>query len=158
MEPTLSLVLTLLLTVPPSHTEVHQCLGRCLGALITTVGPELQGNYGKNKLISLLFISIVSDCCFKLKGCIRVLASRWQDEQDRSRFGCRKLLSFLFCRKWGNHLHHTLILSGWLCHNAGPLRLPCSSSCHLMLAAVAYVCSTPRKPVQPGSVSLCKLQ
>ncbi|XP_034407588.1 HEAT repeat-containing protein 5B isoform X2 [Cyclopterus lumpus] len=44
VEPTLSLVLTLLLTVPPSHIEVHQCLGRCLGALITTVGPELQGN------------------------------------------------------------------------------------------------------------------
>ena len=43
VEPTLSLVLTLLLSVPPSHTEVHQCLGRCLGALITTVGPELQG-------------------------------------------------------------------------------------------------------------------
>ncbi|ERE68133.1 HEAT repeat-containing protein 5B isoform 1 [Cricetulus griseus] len=42
VEPTLSLVLTLLLTVPPSHTEVHQCLGRCLGAIITTVGPELQ--------------------------------------------------------------------------------------------------------------------
>uniref|UniRef100_A0A7N8WK64 HEAT repeat-containing protein 5B n=1 Tax=Mastacembelus armatus TaxID=205130 RepID=A0A7N8WK64_9TELE len=45
VEPTLSLVLTLLLTVPPSHTEVHQCLGRCLGALITTVGPELQGKF-----------------------------------------------------------------------------------------------------------------
>ncbi|XP_040206730.1 HEAT repeat-containing protein 5B isoform X1 [Rana temporaria] len=44
VEPTLSLVLTLLLMVPPSHTEVHQCLGRCLGAIITTVGPELQGN------------------------------------------------------------------------------------------------------------------
>ncbi|XP_069494148.1 HEAT repeat-containing protein 5B [Ambystoma mexicanum] len=44
VEPTLSLVLNLLLTVPPSHTEVHQCLGRCLGAIITTVGPELQGN------------------------------------------------------------------------------------------------------------------
>lgn len=43
VEPTLSLVLTSLLTVPPSHTEVHQCLGRCLGAIITTVGPELQG-------------------------------------------------------------------------------------------------------------------
>lgn len=49
VEPTLSLVLTLLLTVPPSHTEVHQCLGRCLGALITTVGPELQGNCGTNQ-------------------------------------------------------------------------------------------------------------
>lgn len=50
VEPTLSLVLTLLLTVPPSHTEVHQCLGRCLGALITTVGPELQGNCDKKQI------------------------------------------------------------------------------------------------------------
>lgn len=49
VEPTLSLVLTLLLTVPPSHTEVHQCLGRCLGALITTVGPELQGLVAQTK-------------------------------------------------------------------------------------------------------------
>ncbi|XP_022085919.1 HEAT repeat-containing protein 5B-like [Acanthaster planci] len=46
VEPTLSLVLTLLLSVPPSNVEVHQCLGRCLAALITTLGPELQGNKG----------------------------------------------------------------------------------------------------------------
>ncbi|KAI2657395.1 HEAT repeat-containing protein 5B [Labeo rohita] len=59
VEPTLSLVLTLLLTVPPSHTEVHQCLGRCLGALITTVGPELQGNSGS--------ISTIRSSC--LVGC-----------------------------------------------------------------------------------------
>ncbi|XP_016097324.1 HEAT repeat-containing protein 5B [Sinocyclocheilus grahami] len=59
VEPTLSLVLTLLLTVPPSHTEVHQCLGRCLGALITTVGPELQGN-------SVSISTIRSSC---LVGC-----------------------------------------------------------------------------------------
>lgn len=58
VEPTLSLVLTLLLTVPPSHTEVHQCLGRCLGALITTVGPELQG-----KCVNVIYA---------------FLASRWQ--------------------------------------------------------------------------------
>lgn len=60
VEPTLSLVLTLLLTVPPSHTEVHQCLGRCLGALITTVGPELQGNCGncvENNTRNLLCIT-----------------------------------------------------------------------------------------------------
>ncbi|XP_074651872.1 HEAT repeat-containing protein 5B-like [Tubulanus polymorphus] len=44
VEPTLSLVLTLLLTVPPSNVDVHQCLGKCLGALITTIGPEMQGN------------------------------------------------------------------------------------------------------------------
>lgn len=76
VEPTLSLVLTLLLTVPPSHTEVHQCLGRCLGALITTVGPELQGNYSRNKLTSLHFYSIVPDCCFRLKGFIHIFSQQ----------------------------------------------------------------------------------
>lgn len=43
MEPTLSLVLQLLLSVPPSTVDVHQCLGKCLSALITSLGPELQG-------------------------------------------------------------------------------------------------------------------
>ncbi len=43
VEPTLSLVLQLLLSVPPSYIDVHQCLGKCLAALITTIGPELQG-------------------------------------------------------------------------------------------------------------------
>ncbi|KAJ7406069.1 hypothetical protein WISP_136143 [Willisornis vidua] len=42
VEPTLSLVLMLLLTVPPAYAEVHQSLGRCLNTLITTLGPELQ--------------------------------------------------------------------------------------------------------------------
>ncbi|CAH2250081.1 HEAT repeat-containing 5B [Pelobates cultripes] len=59
VEPTLSLVLTLLLTVPPSHIEVHQCLGRCLGAIITTVGPELQGN---NATISTIRSSCLVGC------------------------------------------------------------------------------------------------
>lgn len=43
VEPTLSLVLMLLLSVPPAYAEVHQSLGRCLNTLITTLGPELQG-------------------------------------------------------------------------------------------------------------------
>uniref|UniRef100_A0A8C3RZM6 HEAT repeat-containing protein 5A n=1 Tax=Chelydra serpentina TaxID=8475 RepID=A0A8C3RZM6_CHESE len=43
VEPTLSLVVMLLLTVPPAYAEVHQSLGRCLNALIATLGPELQG-------------------------------------------------------------------------------------------------------------------
>ena len=43
VEPSLSLVLQLLLSVPPSSVDVHQCLGKCLAALITTIGPELQG-------------------------------------------------------------------------------------------------------------------
>lgn len=44
VEPTLSLSLKLLLTVPQSHVDVHQCIGRVLSALITTVGPELQAS------------------------------------------------------------------------------------------------------------------
>ena len=44
IEPALSLGLKLLLSVPQSHVDVHQCVGRVLAALITTIGPELQGN------------------------------------------------------------------------------------------------------------------
>lgn len=44
VEATLSLCLKLLLAVPQSSVDVHQCIGRVLNALITTVGPELQGN------------------------------------------------------------------------------------------------------------------
>nr|CAD7398135.1 unnamed protein product [Timema poppensis] len=42
VEPTLSLALKLLLNVPESYVDVHQCIGKVLSALITTVGPELQ--------------------------------------------------------------------------------------------------------------------
>lgn len=44
VEPSLSLGIKLLLTVPQSFVDVHQCVGRVLSALITTIGPELQGN------------------------------------------------------------------------------------------------------------------
>ncbi|XP_059611858.1 HEAT repeat-containing protein 5B isoform X2 [Phlebotomus argentipes] len=44
VEPSLSLCLKLLLSVPQTHMDVHQCIGRVLSALITTIGPELQGN------------------------------------------------------------------------------------------------------------------
>lgn len=44
IEPAISLGLKLLLSVPQSHVDVHQCIGRVLAALITTIGPELQGN------------------------------------------------------------------------------------------------------------------
>lgn len=43
VEPSLSLVLRLLLIVPQSHVDVHQSMGNVISALITTVGPELQG-------------------------------------------------------------------------------------------------------------------
>ena len=42
-ESTLEQIMSLLLSVPPSNTEIHQCLGKCLAALITSIGPELQG-------------------------------------------------------------------------------------------------------------------
>lgn len=44
VEPSLSLALKLLLFVPQSYIDVHQCIGKVLSALITTIGPELQGN------------------------------------------------------------------------------------------------------------------
>ncbi|KAM6201344.1 HEAT repeat-containing protein 5A [Rhynchocyon petersi] len=59
VEPTLSLIIMLLLNVPPTHAEVHQSLGRCLNALITTLGPELQGN---RILISTLRTSCLLGC------------------------------------------------------------------------------------------------
>ena len=52
VEPTLSLVLQLLLSVPPSIVDVHQCLGKCLSALITSIGPELQGRYHCNTTLT----------------------------------------------------------------------------------------------------------
>lgn len=49
VEPTLSTVLKLLLNVQSTSLEVLSCLGRVLSALITTIGPELQG---RNEAIS----------------------------------------------------------------------------------------------------------
>ncbi|XP_074091462.1 HEAT repeat-containing protein 5A isoform X3 [Macrotis lagotis] len=59
VDSTLSLVLMLLLTVPPTHAEVHQSLGRCLNALITTLGPELQGS---STALSTLRMSCLLGC------------------------------------------------------------------------------------------------
>ncbi|XP_033734296.1 HEAT repeat-containing protein 5B-like isoform X1 [Pecten maximus] len=64
VEPTLSLVLQLLLSVPPSTVDVHQCLGKCLSALITSIGPELQGNSGSiatARLYCLVCCAIMQD-------------------------------------------------------------------------------------------------
>ncbi|XP_053192170.1 HEAT repeat-containing protein 5A [Scomber japonicus] len=43
-EPSFTLVLRLLLCASPTHPEVHHSLGRCLHALITCLGPDLQGD------------------------------------------------------------------------------------------------------------------
>lgn len=59
VEPTLSLSIKLLLTVPQSYVDVHQCTGRVLAAIITTMGPELQGNTAN---ISTMRSSLLCAC------------------------------------------------------------------------------------------------
>lgn len=59
VEPTLSLSIKLLLTVPQSYVDVHQCIGRVLAAIITTMGPELQGNTAS---ISTMRSSLLCAC------------------------------------------------------------------------------------------------
>ncbi|CAH3014392.1 unnamed protein product [Porites evermanni] len=59
VNPTLEQVVDLVLTVPSAITEVHQCLGKCLAALITSIGPELQGT---SKSIRDLRLSCVVAC------------------------------------------------------------------------------------------------
>jgi hypothetical protein len=86
VEPTLSLALKLLLNVPQSHVDVHQCIGKVLTALITTVGPELQGKIFfntfyilwvvyKNKFtyffqeIQIQFVWPDLHCCVPVRSC-----------------------------------------------------------------------------------------
>uniref|UniRef100_A0A8D8UIW2 HEAT repeat-containing protein 5A n=1 Tax=Cacopsylla melanoneura TaxID=428564 RepID=A0A8D8UIW2_9HEMI len=59
VENALSLAIKLLLTVPQSFVDVHQCIGKVLSALITTVGPELQGN---SRSISMARSSFLCAC------------------------------------------------------------------------------------------------
>lgn len=42
VEPTLSQCLKILLVLPPSLIDVYQSIGKCLSAIITTIGPEFQ--------------------------------------------------------------------------------------------------------------------
>lgn len=59
VEPTLSLAIKLLLSVPQSFVDIHQCMGRVLSAIITTMGPELQGNTSN---ISTMRSSLLCAC------------------------------------------------------------------------------------------------
>lgn len=59
VEPTLSLLIKLLLTVPQSFVDIHQCIGRVLSAIITTMGPELQGS---TTTISTMRSSLLCAC------------------------------------------------------------------------------------------------
>ncbi|XP_075700504.1 HEAT repeat-containing protein 5A isoform X3 [Rhinoderma darwinii] len=74
IEPTLSLLLTALLSTPPSHAEVHRSLGRCLSALLNTLGPELQGSgesEASQRNYCLLACSVMQenpDCLVQAQG------------------------------------------------------------------------------------------
>lgn len=59
VEATLSLSIKLLLTVPQSYVDIHQCMGRVLSAIITTMGPELQGSASS---ISTMRSSLLCAC------------------------------------------------------------------------------------------------
>lgn len=66
VEPTLSLSIKLLLTVPQSFVDVHQCIGRVLAAIITTMGPELQGNTAS---IATMRSSLLCACAIMQSHC-----------------------------------------------------------------------------------------
>ncbi|XP_053553906.1 HEAT repeat-containing protein 5A [Bombina bombina] len=56
VEATLSLLLTSLLSTSPSFPEVHRSIGRCLSALLTTLGPELQDSGAPASLMRNSFL------------------------------------------------------------------------------------------------------
>lgn len=59
IEPTFAQVINLVMTIPPALTEVHQCLGKCLAALITSVGPELQGIFYYENPVEFVSVFVV---------------------------------------------------------------------------------------------------
>ncbi|KAI5087893.1 HEAT repeat-containing protein 5B, partial [Silurus meridionalis] len=142
VEPTLSLVLTLLLTVPPSHTEVHQCLGRCLGALITTVGPELQGN-------SVTISTIRSSC---LVGCAIM-----QDHSDSlvqaAAISCLQQLH-MFAPRHVNLSSLVPCLCVRLTRCLGRSVCVCVCVSHLLLRRAAVACL--RQLVQREAAEVCE--
>ena len=64
VEPSLALILHLLLSVPPSESDVFQCCGRLLGALIISIGPELQTNTN--------YISILRSSCLTASSLLQM--------------------------------------------------------------------------------------
>ena len=77
VEPTRSFVLQLLLSVPPSSVDVHQCLGKCLAALITTIGPELQGKPQRTQVTMHLHSVQSTKSSFRLSLLAHVYWPHW---------------------------------------------------------------------------------
>uniref|UniRef100_A0A667Y2I2 HEAT repeat-containing protein 5A n=1 Tax=Myripristis murdjan TaxID=586833 RepID=A0A667Y2I2_9TELE len=65
-EASFTLVLRLLLAAPPTHPEVHHSLGRCLHALITSLGPDLQALHPDLADVGSAVAGLRSSC---LVGC-----------------------------------------------------------------------------------------
>lgn len=64
VEPSLALILHLLLSISASESDVFQCCGRLLGALMTTIGPELQTN--------TTYISILRSSCLTASSLLQM--------------------------------------------------------------------------------------
>lgn len=116
VEPTLSLSIKLLLSVPQSFVDVHQCIGRVLAAVITTMGPELQGN---TTTISTMRSSLLCACA--------IMQSHYDPLVQAEATGCLQQLH-LFAPKHVNL--SSLVLS--LCKTL--------SSNYLMLRKAAVAC------------------
>lgn len=75
VEPTLSVALKLLLDVAYIHVNVHQCIGKLLSALITTIGPELQDNSAAMTSTRNSFLSACSIMHGNSDPCVRAEAT-----------------------------------------------------------------------------------
>ncbi|XP_061729047.1 HEAT repeat-containing protein 5B [Cydia pomonella] len=62
VESTLNVALKLLFTAPPFQEDLHRSVGRLLSALITVVGPELQGSAGATVGRFLCACAALSEC------------------------------------------------------------------------------------------------
>lgn len=136
VEPTLSLALTLLLNVPHSYIDVHQCIGKVLSALITTIGPELQGRY---RIYLVVYTAIMQLYFF---------------EEDY----CKKSTCFFFIgfRQYINDLHGTIIIFVRVRHYARPSGSACSSRSDWLPPAITSFRTQTRQFIFPCPYVMCK--
>lgn len=122
LEASFTLVLRLLHSTPHTHVEVQQSLSRCLNALITSMGPDLQGAH------THLPINTLSSCRWDLY----TLSSLWLFNvnclqvrvQVCVRWGPRVWWAVLWCR---------IVRTVW----SRPRRSPASSSCTCLRHALS---------------------
>nr|XP_057946007.1 HEAT repeat-containing protein 5A-like isoform X1 [Doryrhamphus excisus] len=138
--PSFALVLRLLLLAPPTHPEVHCSLGRCLHALITCLGPDLQG---EGPAVTALRSSCMVAC-----GAMRATPHCLV---QASAISCLQQLH-MFCPQ---HVHLASLVPA-LCElllEHSMLANLCSS--HLCLRRAVVACL--RQLVQRGAREVCEL-